>query len=66
MKTIKQKKPNEKQVNNVFFIVNTLHIPFEGNIQDRDEVEDFLASYLEEAENYLEEYISMSIELYNL
>lgn len=66
MKTIKQKKPTEKQLNDVFFIIDTLHIPFEGDMQNKDEVEDFLASYLEEAENYLEEYISMSIELYNI
>ena len=63
MKPIRQKKPTEKQINNVFFITETLHIPFEGNMQNRDEVEDFLASYLEDAENYLEEYIQMHIEL---
>lgn len=45
----------ERQKSAVHFCEEWLHISFEGDINDRTQVSDFLAEYLDEAKNLCEE-----------
>ena len=45
----------EKQKSAVHFCEEWLHISFEGDINDRTQVSNFLAEYLDDAKNLYEE-----------
>ena len=48
-------KPTERQISAVHFCEEWLHISFEGNLEDRNQVSEFLSEYLDDAKNLYEE-----------
>lgn len=47
--------PSDKDKSAVHFCEEWLHISFEGDINDRTQVSNFLAEYLDDAKNLYEE-----------
>ena len=50
-------KPTSRQIAAVHFCEQQLHISFEGDIEDRAQVNVFLKEYLDDAKNTYEEVV---------